>query len=291
MSRRSLQKMLLILVVASAAASGVGLFQAEPAANDSHLRTLLANSGDDSHDDVIDGRPHSSRALRRQGVVKPAANLAAAEAAAEPTPVKDALAEEWRAATARLSFLEGCYTSQACGFSRETPASYSFAVQDEIIDTLGKFTGVAKRWQERTGELPPEAQAVARHFLGFPDDGVKEAALALIAVAPASVENMRAVTAALETSVSAPLFKVGLAELGRYTEIGERRELDAFLLGTLRNGGRFASAEVARASLDFLTPENAREYAAALRELPARSKSHLYLKLNLEEFVRMQRGG
>lgn len=291
MRRRSLRKMPLLLVVALMAASGVGLLRGEQEASEPHPKTLLANAGGNSFNDSLDGRPDSSRALRRQGVQKPGANLTAAASAVEPGPVKDALAEEWRAATARLKFLESCYTSQECGFSRETPASYSYAVQDEIISALGEFKGVAKRWQERTAEMPPEAQAVARHFLGFPEDGVKEAALALIAAAPASVENMRAVIAALETSVSAPLFKLGLIELARYADSGEKRELDAFLLGAIRQGGRFASAEVARASLDFITPENAREYAAALRELPTRSKSHHYLKLNLEEFVRMQRGG
>jgi hypothetical protein len=219
------------------------------------------------------------------------------EVKASPPPGKakdpevDALTQEWRTTTARLKELEECMTSQSCPFPQDTPSSYSYAVNEALAAELRHFAVVAGQWQETGGQIPEEAQQVARHFLASPSDEVKEAAIEFAAAAPPSPENMRAVIGGLRDSVSGPLYKTGLEELVRYANTEQSSEVNTFLLETIKHGGHYATEEIARSALPFINSSNVDQYKAALREMNPRSTTHLHLKLNLEEWARMQRGG
>jgi hypothetical protein len=207
-------------------------------------------------------------------------------------PEAESIASDWKTTTARLKELEECERSETCNFPQDTPSDYTYAVNEALAAELRHFAEVAQRWQEKNGgHIPQEAEQVARHFLASPADEVKEAAIDFLAVTPPSPENMRAIVNGLRDSVSGPLYKTGLEELVRYAGSENAAEVNAFLLDTLKHGGHYAADEVAQASLPFMNESNVDQYRALLRDLSPRSSAYMHIKLNLEEWARMQRGG
>jgi hypothetical protein len=238
-----------------------------------------------------EGGATASAPLVNKSSASTVAPVVIAPTASDSSQVLSPLAQEWRSATSRLKALEDCQESLECDFPQDSPASYSYAVDEAMAQELRHFSDIAQKWKDRGGQMPTEAQAVARHFLTSPSDEVKEAAIELLAVAPPNSENMRAVIDGLRESVSGPLYQTGLEELSRYARGEESSEISAFLLETMKQGGHYAAEEVARATLPFINTTNFKQYLGALAEMSPRSSTYLHLKLNLEEYARMQRGG
>lgn len=279
--------MFAFLVLAGIAIAGAAVFwQHDAPEASSHHELPAAPAGESSEASSAAPAPFASEPNG------PAATpVVSASAVSDSSQASNSLAQEWRAATRRLKALEECQESLECDFPQDSPASYSYAVDEALAQELRQFSSVAQKWQGHGGQVPTEAQAVARHFLSSPSDEVKEAAIELLAVAPPSAENMRAVIGGLRDSVSGPLYQTGLEELGRYAHSDESSEISAFLLETMRQGGHYAAEEVARATLPFINPATFKQYLGALAEMSPRSSTYLHLKLNLEEYARMQRGG
>jgi hypothetical protein len=211
----------------------------------------------------------------------------------------EALAQRMRS----LERLEACFISQDCRFDQSTPLAYHTEVSGLIVRELRAVLELEQAAGMNTGDdagadagagagrLSAVAEGVARKFVRFPDDDVKEASLDLLAGAAPSTENLDAILAGLRESVSAPLYETGLEVLSRYVDVDGHERLDEFVLASIRSGGHFVSQEVARRSLPFIHADNIEAFAAVARELPPRSSTRRSLELNLREFRRLQRGG
>lgn len=178
-----------------------------------------------------------------------------------------------------LARLVACAQSRECDYDQSTPISY-----DRELSSL--ITNQIKRLQSKNPS--PEDTRVARAFMTYPDDFVKSAAMVILANSEASPENMSALLTGLRDSSSGPLYVEALDLLERYKG---QPELDKFLVESVQAGGHFASAELAKHSLRFLSQENAPMFKGLLNQLPSDSLSREYLEANLREFKRLQEGG
>lgn len=198
---------------------------------------------------------------------------------------------EWEAAASRMDAIENCIRTQSCSYSQETPMSFDRSAFSDLEIEIRRIVRLSDGWVRTNGKVPDIALDRARRYLLAPDDGVKDAALDLLSRVPPSASNMRAVLEGLKTSLSSRVYRKGLGELSRYVNREERSEVQRFLLQELRTGGQLGSWEVARGVLPFLRDENVGAFRSLMQNLPRRSKAYTYLKMNLDEFKRMQRGG
>lgn len=202
------------------------------------------------------------------------------------------LEREWTQSTSRLKYLESCLDSDGCEFSSDEPWTYDFDAHMAIALELREFTNTVRDYRElRGGELPQEAQGVARFFLLQGNDDVKEAALDLISLAPVSKPNLDATVVALNETASGELMRKGLTELRRYSGTEWSAKVDRFLIQKVSTGTTQVAREVARGALDFMNEKNLKQYQELLRKIPTRSQAHLYLRLNIEEAQRLHQGG
>jgi hypothetical protein len=187
----------------------------------------------------------------------------------------------------RLISLERCYRTQTCKFSEETPRSTHEKVEELLVNELSKLHDQVRK----DPRLAPDAAAINRYFLYFPEDYVKAKALEGMSLFAATPAQLKSILNGLEDSASAPLYEQGLGELSRYVGTPLQTEVDRFIIKTIKTGPPFAAMAVARGALPFLNQENLSEYSNLLRELPADSRAQLDLKLNIREFEKMLKGG
>ena len=159
---------------------------------------------------------------------------------------------------------------------------------------LRDFKKIALEWQEQHGGVfPREAEMVGRYFLSTGNDDVKEAALALMEAAPISVDNVRACLGSIESSASAPL----MTSLMKSKLVAACSEAEyapmcvSFIKHSMSAGGENLQKAFARNSLEITNPFTARVLAQVERQQSPRSLKRLYLRLNREEYERMQRRG
>ena len=122
-------------------------------------------------------------------------------------PTKPQLAKAWLQSTTRLKYLDRCEQSGKCaGFDNSAAYTYDLDVRKQQAAELRDFTRVARAYQRANGgDLPVEAQKVARYFLSSGNDDVKEAALGLMKYAPLTPENIKSSLRSLEDSADASL--------------------------------------------------------------------------------------
>lgn len=178
-----------------------------------------------------------------------------------------------------LARLVVCAQSRECGFDQSTPISYDRELSALITSSIKRLD------HERPSD---EETRVARAFMSYPDDFVKSAALEILASAETTQENLNAVLAGLRDSASAPLYSEAMDTLEKYKGAPE---VDKFVVETVQVGGHFASIELAKNSLRFMSPQNAAQFKNAVNQLPVGSQSREYLEANLREFQRLQEGG
>lgn len=202
----------------------------------------------------------------------------------------------WSRSLSEIKRLESCLESETCKFSHDTPASYDLSVHKEIAREVRSLETLVrselKTDPQAESSLQLTAEELARDLLlNSGNDDVREASIDLIALFPPKDTNMMSVMHAIETTASGPLAARGLIELRRYVESGFAKEIETLLLKILQYGPEAVSREIARGSLPFLTPGNAQTYSQLMNQLPARSLTRRYLRLNIEEYERMQNGG
>jgi len=181
-----------------------------------------------------------------------------------------------------LQRLSECAAELNCGFSQETPSAYhqelSAAIAAELRDLGGsRFS-------------PLEQQILAREFMRFPDDFVKEEALAILARSTPSQASVRAILHGLKQSVSTPLYSKALVVLREQMNSLEDPQLsvevERFVFDQLMRGGHFVSIEIARQAYPFLTLDNVALFEHLRDQSPPRSRVREYLDLNVREFRR-----
>jgi hypothetical protein len=226
--------------------------------------------------------------------VGPGKSIAASKGLiAPPTPTQ--LQTAWTQSTIRLKYLDQCEHSATCSaFNNEQPWSYDLDVRRQTAKEIEDFTAIANTWKaEHGGDLPEEAQEIARYFLSTGNDDVKEAALGLIILAEPSEQNIRVALHAVADSVSGPLFKVLLTGPLAETSADPRfaPTWNSFINRTMKTGGEAAQKTVARYSARIFSEQTRRALAQAEKKQSPRSLSALYFRVNREEFDRSQHGG
>lgn len=210
-------------------------------------------------------------------------------------PTASQLSKAWTQSTTRLKYLDRCERSGKCvGFDDSEAWSYDLDLRRQQAAELRDFKRIALAWQEQHGGVfPEEAQVVARYFLATGNDDVKEAALDLIEAAPVTAENLRTSLVAIETSASAPLmtrFMKGKL-VAACSEASYAPMCVSFIKHTMRLGGENLQRAFARRSLEITNEHTIRALVHAERQLDPRSTKRLDMRLNREEWQRMQRGG
>ncbi len=239
-------------------------------------------------EDVIKDQPTGLFAKKSQ-VGTPSATTASGSSATGSV-VKMLVTDEQRSqlkyAVKELVRLEKCYQLQNCDFDQSTPTKYEQALQAELVSHMQAFADA-----DNVLRFPNEAQIVARHFLKFPNDDIKENALKILEQSPTSTENCRAVISALEESASSTLYTQGLGLLKSYVGTPEQRLVDAFVIKTVESGPIYPAREVARRALSFMSESNLPEFERLMKDMSPRSLTYRYLKSNHDEYMRMQKGG
>lgn len=190
------------------------------------------------------------------------------------------------------SFGERCLglSARKVGDVSETPAGLMNALADQTASELVRLKLVAEEEMAR-GQTPSfSVTEVAGAYAKHPDDHVREKALGLAELVVFSEPRaaLKIASQVLSTTVSGPLTEKALAIL-QATQMSDPGTVEQTLVSALTRGGWEVRDRVARGLLPFLNSENRDTYARELSRAPARSKQALYLRLNLEEFDRMER--
>lgn len=211
------------------------------------------------------------------------------------TPVLTPLQIAWRQSTIRMKYLDQCERSGTCAaFENDQAWSYDLDVRRQTAAELEAFTSIAQSWKtEHGGDLPEEAQKLARYFLETGNDDVKEAALGLILLAEPSEANVSASLQAVAHSASGPLVKFLLTSkiVDTSATAAYAPMWNSFINETMKTGGEGVQKNVARYSLNILSEQTMASLAQVEKQQAPRSKNALYLRLNREEFERQRRGG
>jgi hypothetical protein len=209
-----------------------------------------------------------------------------------PEPVQAAAAES----VSRLRKIRACEKnpSAACpihsAVATATPSGYSDQLVDETIAELAFLRALAKSEARENRPATFSVAEIASAYIKHRDDNVREQALGLAALLvktePGTVVDIA--TRALKSTISGPLASQAL-DLLEVSRDANPRLVDKSLLQALKTGGWDVRDAVAEKLLPFLTPGNRDRFSHILAEAPVRSKLALRMRLNIEEFDRMDR--
>ncbi|MCB0385077.1 MAG: hypothetical protein KDD43_06770 [Bdellovibrionales bacterium] len=159
---------------------------------------------------------------------------------------------------------------------------YHYAVSRDVAAAVMDLLPLLEK-----GELAVDGEVITfvQELLGFPEDHVRDAAFRLVPFLPLSEETLRASLGALDDSVSAPLYQLGLRTLRNYSQDPAYNDLmSQFLAQKLVNGGHLASIEVAKGLFPIINSGNVELFQETLAKLSPASQAHEYLRSGLEEY-------
>ena len=165
---------------------------------------------------------------------------------------------------------------------------YHFAVSKEVASAASELLPLLEQ-----GELAVDQEVIqfVHELLSFPEDHVRDAALRLVPFLPHSEQTLRASLAALDDSVSAPLYSLGLRTFRDYSQDPAYNDvMSQFLAHKLVNGGHFASVEVAKGLLPIINSGNVELFQDTLKKMSPASKAHEFLRSGLEEYKMLTAG-
>lgn len=170
------------------------------------------------------------------------------------------------------------------------PSGYSDLLTQTTVNELAFLKQLAIYARSENQADPFDLAQVAKAYVQHPDDNVKEQALELAALLSDRdgkvVLNVAA--KAMESTVSGPLALQALALLSLHRE-HDPEQVDKTVTSALKNGGWDVRDAIASQLLPFITPSTRPEFVQILAAEPVRSKVALHIRLNLEEFDRMER--
>lgn len=209
-----------------------------------------------------------------------------------PEPIRVAADES----ISRLKKIRACEKrpSAVCpihtAITNASAAGYSNQLVDETIAELAFLKALAKSEASENRVPTFSVGEVASAYIKHRDDNVREQALGLtellIKTEPAKVVDIA--SRALKSTISGPLAAQAL-ELLEASREANPLLVDKTLLSALKSGGWDVRDAVADKLLPFLTPGNRDTFSHVLAQAPPRSKLRLRMRLNIEEFDRMDR--
>ncbi len=235
------------------------------------------------------------RSAPSSGISSRSTSAAANARAYAVKPTAQQLAKSWTQSTTRLKYLDRCQQSGTCkGFADDQPWSSDLDIRRQQASELRDFNQIALEWQEQHGgAYPDEAVKIARYFLLNGNDDVKEVALEMMQNAPVTSENLDACLRAIEGSASAPLMTDLMKSkmVAACSEASFAPRCVSFIKKAMRFGGEKLQKAFARHSLEITNERTVRVLAQIERQQDPRSEKRLFMRLNREEWQRMQRGG
>lgn len=239
--------------------------------------------------------------LKKQSYTKKAATNAAAGATAFDAREEAQRAMSRLIATRKCERLAGSIvsgkpsgTQSACPtdhpLALATASGYSDLLSQQTVNELAYLKQLAIFARNESQSDPFDLVRVAKVYIQHPDDNVKEQALEIAALLPDrdGKEALTIATKALDSTVSGPLALQALSLLSLHRE-HDPQLVDKTVRAALKEGGWDVRDAVASQLLPFITPSTRAEFVQILASEPVRSKVALHIRLNLEEFDRMER--
>ena len=189
-----------------------------------------------------------------------------------------------------LGRLKTCWLDSSCGFNESDPRAAHFEAVENAkrwLDSVGRLQSSGVLQDERA---QASAAELAREWVAFPDDHVREAAIALFEKLDKSSANLDAILVGLGASHGAPLFDRALPLLIVYAQAGHGEAITRFLIDTLTRGPLRASEAVALGISPFLNDTNTSRFEAALRRMPPGGRARRRLEDQLREYSRQRTG-
>lgn len=174
--------------------------------------------------------------------------------------------------------------------AKEAASGYSDLLIQQTVGELAFLKQLAIYARSENQPDPFDLAQVAKAYVQHSDDNVKEQALAIAALL-SDRDGKDALTVAIkaiQTTDSGPLTTQALALLDRHRDI-DVQSVDRTIKSALENGSWNVREAVATRLLPFITPSTKAEFNRILASEPVRSKVALHIRLNLEEFDRMER--
>ena len=170
------------------------------------------------------------------------------------------------------------------------PSGYSDLLTQTTVNELAFLKQLAIYARSENQADPFDLAQVAKAYVQHPDDNVKEQALEIAALLPDHDGKVALGIAAkvMESTVSGPLALQALALLSAHRD-HDTEQVDKTVTTALRNGGWDVRDAIASQLLPFITPSTRPVFVQILASEPVRSKVALHIRLNLEEFDRMER--
>ena len=171
-----------------------------------------------------------------------------------------------------------------------TASGYSDLLTQQTVNELAFLKQLAIYARSEKQSDPFDLVQVAKVYIQHPDDNVKEQALEIAALLPDrdGKEALTIATNAIDSTVSGPLALQALSLLSLHREY-DPQLVDKAVTTALKDGGWHVRDAVASQLLPFITPSTRAEFVQILASEPVRSKVALHIRLNLEEFDRMER--
>lgn len=244
-------------------------------------------------DVVAESNPISERARSRvQHLKQPQGPKVPISAHAMKTAVTSAAEES----ISRLKLIRSCEKSPnaLCPvnhvMARTSPDGYDALLVEQTVGELAFLKALAEDARQTGRPLDFSVGNVAAAYIRHRNDDVRERALELAALLTVSEPKVvvEVASRAVQTTVSGPL-AVRALDLLASTREANPRLVDQTVLQALRTGGWDVRDAVAERILPFVTRENRGTLERILAKTPIRSKRALHLRLNLEEFDRMER--
>jgi hypothetical protein len=170
-----------------------------------------------------------------------------------------------------------------------TPSGYIDLLSQQTVNELAFLKQLALYARSERQSDPFDLVQVAKVYTQHPDDNVKEQALEIAALLPERdvKEALKVATTAMNSTVSGPLALQALSLLILHRD-QDPHLVDKTVTAALKDGGWHVRDAIASQLLPFITPSTRAEFVQILASEPVRSKVALHIRLNLEEFDRMQ---
>jgi hypothetical protein len=184
-----------------------------------------------------------------------------------------------------LFTIANCEENQDCPFADTDPKAVYFSIGQAIKNDLAKLA------IEFSDKPNPELAVIARQYVQFENDHVRESALQLMSSQPPETENVDAIISGLSNSHDASIYQMAMVEFQRYPEQASKQKIQTFFTTTLQQGGFYAKRQVAEGLLPFLNASNISQFRELQATLPANQAHSKLLLQNIEEFELMASGG
>lgn len=204
----------------------------------------------------------SSRAPAQSLVERaPAASLSASSSGEDST---DSLTiRSISQAEEEVSRLSACYEG-GCAYPETDPASYEFAVGQDMRKTLLGLRDLAVREHKVDGE----AALIARRQLENSDGYVQEAAISVLSTQPPNIDNLEAILAHVIGGFDENLVPAAMQELARYQGSDERNKIWQALSDAMLTGSPMVGRAITEHISVFLHEDEYRWLATLRQDLP-----------------------